>query len=76
MFSLSFCIRKMASVGSKSRSTNYSKEEEDHIVTCMLPYKSIIENKRTNTVSTQAKDEAWDLIAKDFNANSPAGVRI
>lgn len=65
----------MASQENKSRSANYSKEEEDFIVSCMLPYKSIIENKRTNSVTNQAKDQAWVSIAEDFNANSMFGVR-
>lgn len=58
----------------KSRTANYSKEEEDFLVSCMLPYKEKIENKRTNSVTNQAKDQAWESVANDFNASSPFGV--
>ncbi|CAG7727940.1 unnamed protein product [Allacma fusca] len=53
----------------KSEDSEWSKvrdEELDIIVSCVEKYKSIIENRRTNKISQDAKQQAWENIAAEF----------
>ncbi|CAG7833698.1 unnamed protein product [Allacma fusca] len=44
----------------------YTDEELDIIVLCVEKYKSIIENRRSNKVTQDAKHQAWENIAEEF----------
>lgn len=59
----------------RSRTRNFSEDEEEILVKLANNYKQIIENKTTSAVNTKAKKDAWEQIAVQFNAMCPHGVR-
>jgi hypothetical protein len=47
-----------------------SSSERATIVELVEKYKNILENKRTDAVSSQAKTSAWKALAEEFNSIS------
>ena len=50
------------------RSANFSGEEVESLIEMATQQKTIIENKRTDRVTTERKEAAWETIAAEFNA--------
>lgn len=55
---------------SKQRSANFSKSEEEKLVTLVLEKKNIFENKKTDAATSKQNDVAWEKLATQFNASS------
>ncbi|KAJ8948080.1 hypothetical protein NQ318_008431 [Aromia moschata] len=64
----------MSSQPKRIRSTNYSLEEKNLLMTLVNELKHIIENKKTDAVTNSEKEKAWNKIANEFNAISPSGT--
>lgn len=59
----------------RERGKNYTEYEKERILEIAEKYLEIIENKKTDNVNVQKKLEAWNEIAKQFNATSQTGPR-
>jgi len=44
-------------------------------VELVLKYQSVVENKRTDAVSTSGTEEGWHQLTEEFNSASTAGIR-
>lgn len=82
-FSFCFCF-VVSGIGSvnmsatrtrKSRSANFTAEEEDLIIELANKHHRVLENKVTNAVTVSMKNNTWNLIAIEFNARCPRVVR-
>lgn len=61
----------MSSMGSStSRKKNFTEYEKNWFLTCLYPYKNVIDNKQTDARSLRAKNEAWQEIADKFNEST------
>lgn len=58
----------------KVRSVNLSHSEKLLLVDLVTYYKDIIENKRTDGVSTKCKEAQWKTLAEQFAGQSVDGV--
>lgn len=58
----------------KQRSVNFSKSEEEKLVSLVLEKKNIFENKKTDAVTSKQKDAAWEALALKFNAISDSNI--
>lgn len=47
--------------------TPFSEDEKDLVQDLVLKYKAVIENKRTDAMSINAKTKAWEKLCTDFN---------
>lgn len=54
----------------RPRMTNFSCEEKMSLLSIILKYKNIIENKKTGAVTWQQKQETWGKIEKEFVASN------
>ncbi|CAH1366228.1 unnamed protein product, partial [Tenebrio molitor] len=52
------------------RSGNFSKEEEQLLVSLVAPNKHIVENKKSGVISWKDKQEAWKRIVAEFNCQN------
>lgn len=50
------------------RSSNFSEEEKHVLVDVVLKYISVIENKKTDGLSSEEKRRGWLIVSEDFNA--------
>lgn len=58
--------------GKRIRSANYTSEEKLILLRIINDkYKQIIENKKSDAVSSKMKEDAWRKIANEFNAEAP-----
>lgn len=61
----------MAETKSKRiRSTNYTNVERGIFIDILQKYKYIVENIKTDGITLKQKENAWDKIVLEFNANS------
>lgn len=51
----------------RTRCPNFTQRETETLVSIAERYTSIIENKRSDALTCQQKDEAWAEIAQQFN---------
>ncbi|CAG9762750.1 unnamed protein product [Ceutorhynchus assimilis] len=58
----------------RARSSNFTNEEKILIANICADYKHVIENKKTDHITSKEKAQAWLNIAKKFNAASPDGI--
>lgn len=54
----------------RPRAENFSINEKALLINLAAKYCNILENKRTDHISTKQKNDAWDSITKEFNSNS------
>lgn len=54
----------------RSRAENYSVNEKALLINFAAKYLNILENKRTDHISTKQKSAAWDNITTEFNSYS------
>nr|CAD7460853.1 unnamed protein product [Timema tahoe] len=54
----------------KSRSPNFTSNERVLLLYLLEEYVSIIENKKTDAVTSKQKEAAWKSLADDFNKNT------
>uniref|UniRef100_A0A6P7GGK5 Regulatory protein zeste n=1 Tax=Diabrotica virgifera virgifera TaxID=50390 RepID=A0A6P7GGK5_DIAVI len=54
----------------RSRSVNFTKEEELLLIEEVSKYKAIIECKTTNKLNWNEKEKAWKKIVANFNAKN------
>ena len=65
-----------ASQSRKARSSNFSKTEKENLVDIILvKYKEVIENKRTDLVTSKSREKAWKEIECDFNSRNTEHFR-
>lgn len=57
------------------RSANFTASEKYSFINIVSKYKDIIENKKTDQVSSQEKNAVWNKIAEEFNATTLATPR-
>ncbi|XP_068086809.1 myb/SANT-like DNA-binding domain-containing protein 3 [Anabrus simplex] len=57
----------------KKRAQNYTYEEALQLIRTVECYKDVVENKRTDAVTSNEKTKAWEKIAADFNAQTTTG---
>ncbi|KAH6922346.1 hypothetical protein HPB50_013366 [Hyalomma asiaticum] len=48
--------------------TPFSEEEKDLVQDLVLKHKTVIENKRTDAISINAKAKAWEKLCTEFNS--------
>lgn len=58
----------------RSRSANFLAKEKLLLVTLAANFKNILENKKTDTVTNQEKEQAWALITTQFNSQCPDNI--
>ncbi|XP_075982155.1 uncharacterized protein LOC142980577 [Anticarsia gemmatalis] len=58
----------LATIQTKERSANFTKEEMDRLQCLLSKYKHILFCKKTDGISTKQKESAWNLIEQEFNA--------
>lgn len=54
----------------KGRSVNFAQSEGDKLVRLVLENKEIIENKKSDAVTSREKDAAWEALELKFNADA------
>lgn len=54
----------------RKRGLNFSPREVSHLFNVALKYKDVLENKKTNAVANNDKNEAWVKITREYNATS------
>jgi hypothetical protein len=52
----------------KFRGSNFSAAEKESALACIESYRSVVECKKTDSISAKEKEEAWSLISNHFNA--------
>lgn len=57
-----------------TRNVNFSKEEEDWLIQCVLKNKFVLLDKTSNAHTIQQKQAAWSKVEKEFNSSSEAKV--
>lgn len=57
------------------RSANVTEREKEFLISLVQKNLHIIENKKTNAVYNKQKNECWEKLAWDFNANQTSGLR-
>lgn len=57
-----------------ARSKNFTSYEEESLVSLANKYKSILENKKSDSQTVRKKTEIWSRIANEFNATCPLRV--
>ena len=50
------------------RAMNFSQNEEDILIQCVLRRSAIIENKQTDACTLKDKKRAWEEITDEFNS--------
>ena len=50
------------------RGTNFSEAEKVSALACIEVYRSVIEGKKTDSLSAKEKEDAWGCVADQFNA--------
>ena len=55
------------STETRKRGSNFTAADRSLVVDLALKWASIVENKRTDFVTTRQKEEAWQSIASEFN---------
>ncbi|XP_050064860.1 uncharacterized protein LOC126553788 isoform X1 [Aphis gossypii] len=60
----------------RQRGKNFTEWEKDMLIDLILPFKSIIENMKTDAVWNQKKTEAWSKITCLYNMQQKSGIRI
>lgn len=56
-----------ASTDTRKRSSNFTAADRMLVVDLALKWAGVIENKRTDSVTSRQKEEAWQSIASEFN---------
>jgi hypothetical protein len=64
----------MSSGEKKPRSANMTAIEKALLADLCTKYGHVIENKKTDSGTVKAKDDAWKELAVEFRAMSTAGV--
>lgn len=59
----------------RERQANFSADEVDVLLKTISNFKNIIENKKTDAITWQQKDNAWDKITTQFNSSSGKCLR-
>ncbi|RZB39753.1 Myb DNA-bind 5 domain containing protein [Asbolus verrucosus] len=59
----------------RQRAPNFSSDEKSLVLTLIYDKKHIIENKKTDGVTNNEKEQAWIIITDLFNAQSSAGIK-
>lgn len=69
MFVLHFTVKMTDNLKFKRvRSSNTTAAEREFLVELVQKYHHILENKRTDAVSTGQKDKTWQIVATEYNA--------
>ncbi|KAK5644375.1 hypothetical protein RI129_005675 [Pyrocoelia pectoralis] len=58
----------------RKRAPNFTPDEQLLCLNIIKKYKSIIENKKTNSVTLKEKEETWNKISTEYNSCSPVGL--
>jgi hypothetical protein len=54
----------------RDRAKNFTEEEKEMLIELVSSFKYIIENKKTDGVTSKQKDRAWASLTENFNATS------
>jgi len=58
----------MSEVEVSVKRKNFTDAEKDTVLALIETHRSVIECKRTDAVSNNAKEEAWNTLAQQYNA--------
>lgn len=58
----------------RRRSVNFSNNEKVFLINLVSKYKNIVENKKTDGVTSNEKIKAWENICHEFNAASTGNI--
>lgn len=61
-------VNPVAAAAKKQHHSQFSATEESLLLRLAIDRKDVIENQTTDSQTTTAKNEAWVLIATEFNA--------
>ncbi|KAK5648275.1 hypothetical protein RI129_003167 [Pyrocoelia pectoralis] len=59
----------------RGRGANFSATEKQFVLSLVYKFKKVIENKKTDAVTNEEKQQAWLQITKEFNSSCPDGRR-
>lgn len=59
-----------------SRKKNFTEFEKNLLLSCIAPYKSIVESKQADGRSVRAKKEAWGKITQMFNQSTQINEEV
>ncbi|KYQ47798.1 UPF0439 protein C9orf30 like protein [Trachymyrmex zeteki] len=59
----------------RKRAENFSEAEKMILTNLVLQYKDVIENKKSDSVTSKDKDKCWKTIEIAFNSRSSAKCR-
>ncbi|XP_022177989.1 uncharacterized protein LOC111039018 [Myzus persicae] len=65
----------VSDVKKRQRGKNFTEREKEFLIDLILPYKSVIENVKTDAVWNNKKNEAWSEIVDAYNAIQTSGIR-
>lgn len=54
---------------------NFNETEKEILLQTVIKFKSIIENKRTDSMMITHKNKAWPEIMKEYNSQQPTRTR-
>ena len=57
-----------ATTSKRQRTANTTTAEKEILLGLVQKYQNVVENKKTDGVTTGQKDRAWQLIADEFNS--------
>jgi hypothetical protein len=60
----------MEPVAKRKRSANFSYEDQSRLIDLVLLAQDIVENKKTDNVTSNLKEMAWKSIQKEFNTST------
>ncbi|KAF4521833.1 hypothetical protein B566_EDAN003707 [Ephemera danica] len=58
----------------RTRGTNFSYEEKSMLLYLVAKHFDVIENKRTDSTTSRYKDQAWEKVTEEFNADIEHGA--
>ena len=59
----------------KSRLSNLSYSDKFLLVELIVKYRNVIDNKKTDAVSSRMKEDCWRQLSEEFSAESVGGRR-
>lgn len=59
----------------RERGKNYTEQEKESLLEIIREYHHVIENKQTDGTTIKLKNDAWEVVTKQFNAMAQTGNR-
>ena len=59
-----------------SKKKHFTEMEKCFLTQCIIPYKEVLENKKTDGATNKQKQEAWDAVAEIYNSSSIINEKV